>query len=466
MTTVIVADSDPSDNGADVVDNCSPPASGQCTVATQADVQPPIVCNGILCYLHNKMDIMVHDTLVKLCADHFTAIDTDTAKQHLYECEEVRKLGLRQGRRRQGPNRAKNNIEDILFALHKCPRGLPTFAVSDLSTLPQLDINDIAFGFILSEFRAMRAEMSELRSDVNDVKKKGVDKVHWPTIYSNATANDQHSRQVNRTPESNAAIGPTSGATSGATGCATSGATVGATIGPTSGATSGSTSGATVCATSVETSGATVGATSGATVGAPSGATSGETSGATVGATSGATSGATVGATSGATVGATIGATIGVTCGATSGTKRGATSGAERGARNGPTSGATRGDTRRSARANDDGFTTVTRRKSSFVNMKKPVIGTRSHGNTLKVSSGRFISIFASRLDPSVSCDALSAYINDVHSINANCEQLITKYNTYASFKVDVTCNDMSTFLHPDKWPQGVYLRKFFNNKK
>ena len=117
--------------------------------------------------------------------------------------------------------------------------------------------------------------------------------------------------------------------------------------------------------------------------------------------------------------------------------------------------GATRGDTRRSALANDDGFTTVTRRKSSFVNMKKPVIGTRSHGNTLKVSSGRFISIFASRLDPSVSCDALSAYINDVHSINANCEQLITKYNTYASFKVDVTCNDMSTFLHPDKWPQG-----------
>ena len=98
--------------------------------------------------------------------------------------------------------------------------------------------------------------------------------------------------------------------------------------------------------------------------------------------------------------------------------------------------------------------------------MKKPVIGTRSHGNTLKVSSGRFISIFVSRLDPSVSCDALSAYINDVHSINANCEQLITKYNTYASFKVDVTFNDMSTFLHPDKWPQGVYLRKFFNNKK
>ena len=139
------------------------------------------------------------------------------------------------------------------------------------------------------------------------------------------------------------------------------------------------------------------------------------------------------------------------------------------GATNGSTSGATRGDTRptlRSVRADDDGYIRVARKKSLNVNTKRPVIGTRLHGNTLKVSSGRFISIFVSRLDPSVSCDALSAYIHDVHSIDANCEKFITKYNTYASFKVNVTCNDMSTFLDPDKWPQGVYLRKFFNNKK
>ena len=152
------------------------------------------------------------------------------AKQQLYECDEVRKLGLRQGRRRQGPNRAKNNIEDVLFALHKCPRGLPIFAVSDLSTLPQLDINDIDFGFILSEFRAMRAEITELRSDVNDVKKKGVDRVQWPTINSNAKANDQHARQVNQLPESNAANKVTYSATSGATSSAKRGATSGTTI--------------------------------------------------------------------------------------------------------------------------------------------------------------------------------------------------------------------------------------------
>ena len=161
---------------------------------------------------------------------------------------------------------------------------------------------------------------------------------------------------------------------------------------------------------------------------------------------------------------------IGATSGATSGASVGSTIGATSGARTGRTTYTNGGKTRRTPRADDDGYVTVTRRKSSKVGfnnqMKRPVIGTRSHGNTLKVSCGRFVSVFVSRLDPSVSCDTLSDYIYDVHSINAKCEQLVTKYNTYASFKVDVTCNDISTFLDADKWPQGVYLRKFFNNKK
>ena len=493
MTTVTVAECEPPNNGADPVNNCGQSDSGQRrpTAATQTDGQPPIVCNGILCYLYNKMDCMVHDTLVKLCADHFNANDTDTAKQLVYECDEVQKLGLRQGRRRQGPNRGKNNIEDILCALHKCTKGLPIFAISDLSTLPQLDINDIDFGYILSEFRAMRAEMTELRRDVNDVKSKGADKVQWPTINSKVTANDDTSESNATSGETTgsmigATIGATSGAsvgsTIGATISATSGASVGSTIGATSGATVGSTIGATIGATSGASVGSTIGATSGATsgasvgstIGATSGATSGASVGSTIGATSGATSGASVGSTIGSTIGATSGptsgASVGSTIGATSGASVGSTIGATSGARTGRTTYPNGGKTRRTPRADDDGYVTVTRRKSSKVGfnnqMKRPVIGTRTHGNTLKVSCGRFVSVFVSRLDPSVSCDTLSDYIYDVHSINAKCEQLVTKYNTYASFKVDVTCNDISTFLDADKWPQGVYLRKFFNNKK
>ena len=259
-------------------------------------------------------------------------------------------------------------------------------------------------------------------------------------------------------------------ATSGASVASTTGATIGATSGASVGATIGATSGASVGSTIGATIGATSGASVGSTIGATSGATSGASVGSTIGATSGATSGASVGSTIGSTSGASVGSTIGATSGPTSGASVGSTTGATSGARTGRTTYPNGGKTRRTPRADDDGYVTVTRRKSSKVGfnnqMKRPVIGTRSHGNTLKVSCGRFVSVFVSRLDPSVSCDTLSDYIYDVHSINAKCEQLVTKYNTYASFKVDVTCNDISTFLDADNWPQGVYLRKFFNNKK
>ena len=206
----------------------------------------------------------------------------------------------------------------------------------------------------------MRAEMTELRRDVNDVKSKGADKVQWPTINSKVTANDD-------TPESNATSGETTGSMIGATSGAKSGASVGSTIG------------------------ATIGATSGASVGSTIGATSGATSDASVGSTIGSTSGASVGSTIGSRSGASVGSTIGATSGPTSGASVGSTIGATSGARTSRTTYPNGGKTRRTPRADDDGYVTVTRRTSSKVGfnnqMKRPVIGTRSHGNTLKVNN-------------------------------------------------------------------------------
>ena len=62
----------------------------------------------------------------------------------------------------------------MLLALHQSPRGLPSFAVTDLSSLPTLDVNS---GHIVSEFHAMRAEMADLRRDVTAVKSRDSDPV-------------------------------------------------------------------------------------------------------------------------------------------------------------------------------------------------------------------------------------------------------------------------------------------------
>ena len=56
------------------------------------------------------MDVMVHNTLVKLCTDHFVFKDIEAARQLLYSYDAITKLNLKENRRRQGPAKDKTNI--------------------------------------------------------------------------------------------------------------------------------------------------------------------------------------------------------------------------------------------------------------------------------------------------------------------------------------------------------------------
>ena len=140
----------------------------------------PLVCNGILCYMYCKMDVMVHDTLVKLATDHFESKDIEAARQLLYSYDAIAQLNLKKSRRIQSPAKDKTNVEDILLARHRCRSGLPTFVVADLANLPSLDANGVDFGHILSECRAMRAEIAVLRREVTH--DRGLDQRGWPNL--------------------------------------------------------------------------------------------------------------------------------------------------------------------------------------------------------------------------------------------------------------------------------------------
>ena len=74
----------------------------------------PLVCNGTLCYLYCKMDVMVHDTLVKMCTDHFVFKDIEAARQLLYSYDAITKLNLKENRRRQGPAKDKTKVSQCL----------------------------------------------------------------------------------------------------------------------------------------------------------------------------------------------------------------------------------------------------------------------------------------------------------------------------------------------------------------
>ena len=86
---------------------------------------------GLMSLQSRLMDLIVHDTLVKITCDYFESSEIEDSKRILYQCDAVTSLVLHPIRRRNGPTEDQNNIADVLYVLHKCPAGLPVFAVSD-----------------------------------------------------------------------------------------------------------------------------------------------------------------------------------------------------------------------------------------------------------------------------------------------------------------------------------------------
>ena len=80
----------------------------------------------------------------------------------------------------------------------------------------------------------------------------------------------------------------------------------------------------------------------------------------------------------------------------------------------------------------------------------KSVIGTQN-GVSLKARSGRFVCVFVSRLDPSTSREELESFMMDSHKVTAKYTQLTTKHDSYASFKVEVMCDNVAELYNPEK---------------
>ena len=79
-------------------------------------------------------------------------------------------------------------------------------------------------------------------------------------------------------------------------------------------------------------------------------------------------------------------------------------------------------------------------------------------------SAVRTADIFISNCDTEVTADSLGRYIYDEFKVKVQkCENLVTRYNDYKSFKVSLLVNDRVKLLNPELWPEGIICRKFYN---
>ena len=101
-----------------------------------------------------------------------------------------------------------------------------------------------------------------------------------------------------------------------------------------------------------------------------------------------------------------------------------------------------------------------------LVNNKKPkknVVGSRVSPGGLLRSASRTADLYVGNCDVNVTPESLTQYINDVTKVKVQkCEQLETKYDNYASFKITLFVNDRMDLLCADVWPSGIVCRKYY----
>ena len=96
----------------------------------------------------------------------------------------------------------------------------------------------------------------------------------------------------------------------------------------------------------------------------------------------------------------------------------------------------------------DDGFTLVKKRTCTPVLKTKVAIGTMG-SSTVKAKTGRYVAVFVSRLLPETTAEEMEAFVQDTHHLSSKCVKLETKHQSYASFKVEVTCDNIPDMYDP-----------------
>ena len=81
----------------------------------------------------------------------------------------------------------------------------------------------------------------------------------------------------------------------------------------------------------------------------------------------------------------------------------------------------------------------------------------------MKAKTGRYVAVFVSRLLPETTAEDMEAFVQEMRDLSSKCVKLETKHQSYASFKVEVTCDNVPDIYDPEKWPVGAYIRSYYN---
>ena len=366
-----------------------------------------LIINELLCYMLAKIDSVPTDALTRLVNENFSDSEVDAAKSLL--CEHVDDA-IKAGNKR-GQHKKKHDLDDIVKMLEQCDRSsLPGFVALELSKLPPISIDCIDVSSLMRKQQLQEVEISNFKSmmqEILSVTAETSKRVEMGLLSSQASSSVAAACSLS----GSGVLSPPSASSSGESAPDAAEPAQGCSSRPSYSdvlreAVASSEDGS----WSVANRRKRVKAPTPRKTADPSPSTSASAASSAVSTTSPPTSAVS---SSSSSASSTL-------------------------------SYATAGGHKR-------------------LTAKKVVIGSRTTGPIKAVAAVKRTSIFLSRLPPGTGEDAIMRYVKEqTGADDVTALKLQTRYDSYESYRLDITNPSCKNVLDPDLWAQGLVVRRFF----
>ena len=126
------------------------------------DVIPTVVVNELLCFVHNRINLLSSETITQLCSKHGSE-EIEVAKRKLYEVCPIETRVLN----RKGPKKNEQNLDDIVKRRYKLDPDvdeIPCFVAKILGNLPAITFNSIDVFVLLTKIESLNDKVLLLRA--------------------------------------------------------------------------------------------------------------------------------------------------------------------------------------------------------------------------------------------------------------------------------------------------------------
>lgn len=150
-----------------------------------------VVINELLAFIQNKADVMDEISLSRICCDSFSDEEIVLSKKLLFES-----IPNSKQKTRRNKNKSVRDIDDIISLIKATdPEVVPTFVARELQKLPPITFDHIDATTLLKEIIVLKqnvkllqeesarsAELSELRMEIENLKRSSIVNNHFDFV--------------------------------------------------------------------------------------------------------------------------------------------------------------------------------------------------------------------------------------------------------------------------------------------